>query len=105
MKMIMFEARRWVVTYIAVDFTDKTSWCYRFMKRHGLSMGIGSRIAQKMPAWYETKIMEHELSEIAAKKKSCFKLGRPEAWTKFLNFLHVPLNRTVDMRGAKSVMI
>jgi hypothetical protein len=72
MKMITFEARRWVVTYIAIDFIGETSWCYRCSNTHGLCRGTRSRIAQKMPAQYERKITEHEISMIAARKKSCF---------------------------------
>jgi hypothetical protein len=60
------------------DFAGKTIWCYRFMKRHGLSMCIWTRIAQKMPAEYEPKILEFQNFVTAVRKKPCFELNRWE---------------------------
>jgi hypothetical protein len=66
-KIIRFEARKWVVAHSVTDFVGKPFWCHRFIKRYDLSMPAGTRVAQKMPTKYETKI---------ARKKSCFELGQ-----------------------------
>jgi hypothetical protein len=90
MKMIIFEARRWVVTQSVTAFAGKTSWCYRFIKRNGLSMSNCTRVAQKMPTQYETKILELQIFLIAARKKSCFELGQTGNMDKvpLLSLLH-----------------
>jgi hypothetical protein len=76
-KMIIFEARRLAVAHNITDFSGTTSWCYRFMKRHELSMHTQTRIVKKMPAEYETKILQFHKFVVAASKKSCHvKLGQ-----------------------------
>jgi hypothetical protein len=74
--IIIFYGRRWVVAHGITDFAVTTSWCYRFMKRHGLSKHTRTRTAQKMPAEYEMKILQFQKFVIAARKKSCFELGQ-----------------------------
>jgi len=39
-KIIISEARRWVVARSVTDFVGTTLRCYRFIKRHGISMII-----------------------------------------------------------------
>jgi len=56
-KMIIFEARRWAVAHCITD-AGTASWCYRFIKRHGLSMSSGIRIVRKMAAEYETEMLQ-----------------------------------------------
>uniref|UniRef100_A0A803J700 HTH CENPB-type domain-containing protein n=1 Tax=Xenopus tropicalis TaxID=8364 RepID=A0A803J700_XENTR len=56
-KMIIYEAKRIAVEKGIQDFTGSPSWCYRFMKRSGFSMRTKTRIAQKMPKEYESKIL------------------------------------------------
>jgi hypothetical protein len=55
-KMIIFETRKWTVASGITDFAGTASWCYRFLKRHGLSMHTRTRIVQVMSAEYETKV-------------------------------------------------
>jgi hypothetical protein len=42
-KMIC-EARRWALAHNINDFAGSAAWCYRFMKRHGVSMHTCTRI-------------------------------------------------------------
>uniref|UniRef100_A0A8C8RNE1 HTH CENPB-type domain-containing protein n=1 Tax=Pelusios castaneus TaxID=367368 RepID=A0A8C8RNE1_9SAUR len=56
-KMIIYEAKRIAVEKGIKDFTGSPSWCYRFMRRSGLAMRTKTRIAQKMPQEYESKIL------------------------------------------------
>jgi len=39
-KMTIYEVRRWVVARSITDFVGTAFRCYRFIKRHGISMII-----------------------------------------------------------------
>jgi hypothetical protein len=39
-------------------------------------MHAGTRVAQEMPAKYETRILEFQEFVVAARKKSCFEVGQ-----------------------------
>ncbi|CAI9739892.1 transposable element with KRAB [Octopus vulgaris] len=57
-KMIIHEAMRVAEQRGIQNFAGTEGWCYRFMKRKGLSIRTKTSIAQKMPADYEEKILE-----------------------------------------------
>jgi hypothetical protein len=82
-KMIICEARRWATTHIT-DFAGTPAWCYRFMKRNGLSMCTGTRIVQKMRAEYESKIVDFHRYVINARKKLSSNSVKLAIWMKFL---------------------
>jgi hypothetical protein len=103
-KIIIFEVRSWGLLHSITDFAGTASWCYRFMKRHGLRMCSQTRIAQKVPAEYKT-ILRFQKFIIAAKKKSCFELGQIVNMDEFLLTFSVPSNKTVDIKVSVSVMM
>nr|XP_028597585.1 uncharacterized protein LOC114603030 [Podarcis muralis]XP_028597587.1 uncharacterized protein LOC114603030 [Podarcis muralis]XP_028597588.1 uncharacterized protein LOC114603030 [Podarcis muralis]XP_028597589.1 uncharacterized protein LOC114603030 [Podarcis muralis] len=100
-KMIICEAKRIAVGKGIHDFTGSPSWCYRFMKRCGLAMRTKTRIAQKMPEEYESKILSFHKFVIDARKKNGFENGQ------IGNMDEVPLpsNRAVDLKGAKTIAV
>ncbi|KFM76763.1 Pogo transposable element with KRAB, partial [Stegodyphus mimosarum] len=75
-KMIIYEAKRIAVEKGIQDFTESPSWCYRFMKRSGLFMRTKTRIAQKMPKEYESKILSFHKFVIDARKKNNFEMSQ-----------------------------
>ena len=87
------------------DFAGTTSWCERFMRRNGLCMRIKTTIAQKLPHEYERKIIEFHKYAINMRKKLCFEIGQLGNMNEVPLTFDVPLNKTVDVKGAKTIMI
>nr|AHN53440.1 DDE superfamily endonuclease [Nuttalliella namaqua] len=104
-KMIINEAKRIAVEKGMMDFTGSPSWCYRFMKRSGLSMRTKTRIAQQMPKEYESKILAFHKFVIDARKKNNFEISQIGNMDEVPLTFDVPSNRTVDSKGAKSITI
>ena len=71
-KMIINEARRLAANKGADDFKGTASWCFRFMKRNGLSLRTRTKISQKMPEEYEQKITAFHKFIINARKQNLF---------------------------------
>jgi hypothetical protein len=98
-KMIICEARRWAVAHDITDFGGTPAWCCSFMKRHGLSTRMRTRIAQNIPADYESKIVDFHRYVINARKKTQFELGEIGNMDGVPLTFDVPSNRTVDNKG------
>uniref|UniRef100_L7MZP6 HTH CENPB-type domain-containing protein n=1 Tax=Anolis carolinensis TaxID=28377 RepID=L7MZP6_ANOCA len=69
-KMIIYEAKRLAAEKGIEEFTGSPSWCYRFMRRCGLAMRTKTRIAQKMPKEYESKIVSFHKYVLDARKRN-----------------------------------
>ncbi|KAG8236486.1 hypothetical protein J437_LFUL016634 [Ladona fulva] len=80
-------------------------WYYRFMKRHDLSMRTKTTIAQKMPADYEEKIQAFHRFVINACKKTSFELVQIGNMDEIPLTFDVPSNKTVSVKGSKSITI
>jgi hypothetical protein len=104
-KMIICEARRWGIAHNINDFAGTAAWCYHFMKRHGLSMRTHIRIALKIPAEYEEKILEFHKFVIGARKNTYFELSQIGNMDEVPLTFNVPSNRTVDNEGATTITI
>lgn len=104
-KMIIFEAKRIAKERGIQDFTGSPSWCYRFMRRSGLAMRTKTRIAQKMPKEYEAKILSFHNFVIKARKKNSFEIGQIGNMDEVPLTFDVPSNRTVDLKGAKTITV
>jgi len=87
------------------DFAGTTSWCERFMRRNGLCMHTKATIAQKLPREYERKIIEFHKYVINMRKKLCFEIGQLGNMDEIPLKFDVPSNKTVDVKGAKTIMI
>jgi len=90
---------------VITDFAGATSWCERFMRRNGLCMRTKTTIAQKLPREYERKIIEFHKYVINMRKKLCFEIVQLGNMDEVPLTFDVPLNKTVDVKGAKTIMI
>ena len=104
-KMILIEARRLAIEISITDFAGTTSWCKRFMRRNGLCMRTKTTIVQKLPHEYKRKIIEFHKYVINMRKKLCFEIGQLGNMDEVPLMFDVPSNKTVDVKGAKTVMI
>ena len=87
------------------DFAGTASWCERFMRRNGLCMRTKTTIAQKLPCEYERKIIEFHKYVINVRKKLCIEVGKLGTMDEVPLMFDVPLNKTVDVKDAKTIMI
>jgi hypothetical protein len=104
-KMIQIHARNLALQWNLTDFKGGVGWCYRFMKRHGLSMRTKTKISQKMPQEYEEKILSFHRFIIQHRKKTSVELSQIANMDETPLTFDVPSNRTVAMKGAKTVTI
>jgi len=88
-----------------IDFAGTTSWCERFMRRNGLCTSTKITIAQKLTREYERKIVEFHKYVINTRKKLCFEIGQLGSMDEVPLTFGVPSNKTVDVKGAETIMI
>ena len=62
-------------------------------------------IVQKLPHEYKRKIIEYHKYVINMRKKLCFEIGQLGNMDEVPLTFDVPSNKTVDVKGAKTVMI
>ena len=62
-------------------------------------------IAQKLPCEYERKIIEFHKYDINKRKKLCFEIGQLGNMDEVPLMFDVPSNKTVDVKGAKTITI
>jgi len=103
--MILIEARRLAIEMSITDFAGTASWCERFMRRNGLCMHTKTTVAQKLPRECERKIIEFHKYVINMRKKLCFEIGQLRNMDEVPLTFDVPSNKTVDVKGAKTIMI
>ena len=101
--MILIDARRLAIEMS--NFAGTASWCGRFMSGNGLCMHTKTTIAQKLPCEYERKIIEFHKCVINMRKKLCFDIGQLGNMDEVPFMFDVPLNKPVDVKGAKTIMI
>ena len=73
-KMIIYEAKRLAAEKGTEDVTGSLSRCHRFMKRCVLAVRTKTRIAQKLPVGYESKIVSFHKFLLDARKKNGFEI-------------------------------
>ncbi|KAG8235948.1 hypothetical protein J437_LFUL016270 [Ladona fulva] len=95
-KTIINEAKGFAEKHGNQNFSGSEGWCYRFMKRHGLSTRTKTIIAQIMSADYEEKILAFHRFVINACKKTSFKLGQIGNMDEIPLTFDVPSNKTVS---------
>ena len=104
-KMIMEQGKKIAVEKNLGDFKGGATWCYRFMKRQGLSMRVRTHLAQKMPNEYEAKILQFQRYVIQTRKEKGYELGQMGNMDEVPLTFDVPSNRTVDVKGTKSINV
>jgi len=103
--MILIEARRLAIEMSTTDCGGTTSWCERFLRRKCLCMRTKTTIVQKLPHEYERKIIEFHKYAINMRKKLCFEIEQLGNMDEVPLMFDVPLNKTVDVKGAKTITI
>jgi len=86
-------------------FKASAGWCTRFLRRNSLTLRQKTHIAQKLPAEVETKVdLFHSfvLKERKAIEYELSQIGNMDETP--MNF-DMPGNRTLDMKGAKTVSV
>ena len=75
------------------------------MRRNGLCTHTKTTIAQKLHREYKRKITEFHTYVINMRKKLCFEIGQLGNMDEVPLTFYVPTNKTVDVKGAKTIMI
>jgi len=104
-KMILIEVKRLAIGMSITDFARTTSWCERFIRRNGLCMPPKTTIVQKLPREYERKVIEFHKYVINTRKNLCFEIGQLGNMDEVPLTFDVPSNKTVDVKGVKTIMI
>ncbi|KAF6119651.1 hypothetical protein HJG60_010108 [Phyllostomus discolor] len=102
-EMIIYEAERLAAEKGIEDVTGSPSWCHRFMKTCGLALCNKTRVAQKMPIEYESKIVSFHKFVLDARKKNGFGISQTENVDEVPLTFDVPSNKTVDVKGTKTI--
>lgn len=85
------------------DFKASSGWCTRFMCRHDLALRQKTHIAQRLPKDMDTKVDSFHKFVIDLRKGHDFELGAIGNMDETPMFFDMPSNRTVDVKGAKTV--
>lgn len=88
-----------------IYFSRTSKWYFNFMKREGLSMRTQMKLAPKLPAAYENQALEFHSYVINLQKAYSFELSQITNMDKVPLTFDVPSNRTVDVKGAKTMAI
>jgi len=91
--------------YSDSNFKASLNWCYRFMKRHSLSIRRRTTIAQKLPEDYEEQLSNFQTYIINLRKKNNIdpsRLGNADQTP--LTF-DLPYDTTITHKNSKSVSI
>lgn len=104
-KEMQEDKRKGIETEETGDFTGASHWCFKFMKRNHLSMRTKTKLAQKMPKDYEEKVLAFHAHVIKTRKMMNFDLNQIGNMDEVPLTFDVPSNRTVDLKGIKTVAI
>ena len=86
-------------------FTGSTTWLYRFMKRKNLFVRAKTRIAQRLPQDFDDKIVGFQRMMIKMRKKKDYDLHQIGNMDETPMNFDMPLTRSVDTSGKKTVLI
>lgn len=102
---IMLKAKKISKMENIQNFKGNRGWCDRFMKRKNLSIRQKTKIAQKLPKDLEDKITKF-LSYVIRLRKSCnFDLTSIGNMDETPVWFDMPSERTVDIRGSKTILV
>ena len=77
----------------------------KFERRNGFCRHTKTTILQKLPCEYERLITEFHKYVINMRKKLCFEIGKLGNMEEVTWRFDVPSNKTVDVKGAKTINI
>lgn len=104
-KMMQNQAKKIALDLDITNFRGSGKWCYLFMKRNGLCMRVRTHLAQRMPEFYQEK------TENFHKHIVNFRRIKNYEYSQIINMdevpvnFYVPGNKTVDIKGRKSITI
>ncbi|KAF4092990.1 hypothetical protein AMELA_G00027190 [Ameiurus melas] len=87
------------------DFKGGPSWCFRFMRRRNLSIRTRTTVSQQLPKDYQEKLAtfrtycNNKITEKKIRPKHIINMDKVP-----LTF-DIPVNRTVDKKGARTVNV
>lgn len=85
------------------DFKGTNNWCYKFMKRNGLSMRSTTSTGQHLPDDWEAKVESFLL--FVKNNKADVELAHPGNMDEVPCSFAIPRNRTVDEVGKEDISV
>lgn len=104
-KMVMQEAKKIAQAQDITDFKGGPVWCYRFRKRQGLAIRTRTKLAQRMPEFYEEKVLSFHKFVINTRQQFSYELSQIGNMDETPLNLDCPDNHTIDEKGAKTIAI
>jgi hypothetical protein len=89
----------------AGKFKASTGWCIHMMRRAGLALWHRTTLAQRLPGEYSQKLFEFERHVIKLRKQHSYMLGHIGNADQMPVYFDMPLNVTINEKGAKTVLI
>ena len=86
-------------------FRAGNHWCQHFMKRNGLSLRQKTMLAQRLPDYYEEKIVRFHRFIIDLCKKHCYPLHLMANIDETPLTFDMPPNRTINYTGEKTIKV
>ena len=83
------------------SFKASIGWAQKFMKRHGLTLRLKTKISQKLPDDLEEQILSFHRFVIQQRKAHQFKLSQIRNMDETPMCFDMPSNRTIDQKGMK----
>lgn len=90
---------------MSVNFKASINWVSRFMKRHNLVLRLKTKIAQKLPADLETKLIDFQQYIIQKRTEYDFPLASIGNMDETPVQFDMIGNNTVDVKGAKTITV
>lgn len=103
-KAIMLKAIQ-LGTDAGIQLKASRGWCENFMKRHSLYLRRKTTVCQKMPEDFLEKIAEYQCFVKAFHQKNRYVLGQIGNADETPICFDMPRNYTVNMKGAKQVIV
>ena len=86
-------------------FKASQGWCTRYMRRHDLSLRLRTKIAQKLPAALDEKILNFQRFIIKNRKMTDFPLARIGNMDETPMCFDMPHSSTLHKKGEKTILL
>jgi hypothetical protein len=78
-------------------------WCEKFMKKESLSLQPRTKINQKFPSDFETRLIEHQCFVIGLHQRNNYSLSQIGNADETAIFFYMPHNYALNFRGENQV--
>uniref|UniRef100_A0A023GJZ4 Putative tigger transposase n=1 Tax=Amblyomma triste TaxID=251400 RepID=A0A023GJZ4_AMBTT len=89
----------------AKDFRASSGWTTRFMRRNGLSLRRRTSLCQRLPAAYESKVIDFHHFVTRLREKCGYLMSQIGNADQTPLTFDMPRNTTVNEKGARSVLV